>query len=112
VITSAVTRFNVSPKLTHSGLRRHQRIRPAVLQDLAASGKAIWKFVVQDIDDLDEIQELVTAFDLHPVWVMPEGTDSTTVLARMRLLADPVLTRGWHLSPRLHTLLWENDRGR
>ncbi len=112
MITSAVTRFNVSPKLAHSRLRHHQRIRPAVLKNLAASGKAIWKFVVQDVADLDEIHELVTAYDLHPVWVMPEGTDSTTVLARMRLLADPVLARGWNLSTRLHTLLWENDRGR
>jgi organic radical activating enzyme len=112
VIASAVTRFNVSPKLAHSRLRRHQRIRPAVLKNLAASGKAIWKFVVQDVADLDEIHELVTAYDLHPVWVMPEGTDRATVLARMRLLADPVLARGWNLSTRLHTLLWENDRGR
>jgi 7-carboxy-7-deazaguanine synthase len=30
----------------------------------------------------------------------------------MRLLADPVPARGWNLSTRLHTLLWENDRGR
>jgi 7-carboxy-7-deazaguanine synthase len=111
-ITSAVTRFNVSPKLAHSGLRRHQRIRPAVLRGFAAGGKAVWKFVAQDPTDLDEIDDLVTAYNLHPVWVMPEGTDSTTVLTRMRLLADPVLARGWHLSTRLHTLLWENDRGR
>ncbi len=112
MITSAVTRFNVSPKLAHSELRRHQRIRPAVLRDLADSGKAVWKFVVQELDDLDEIQELVDAYGLHPVWVMPEGTDSSTVLARMRMLADPVLARRWNLSTRLHTLLWENDRGR
>lgn len=112
MITSAVTRFNVSPKLAHSGLRRHQRIRPAVLRDFADSGKAVWKFVVQELDDLDEIQELVDAYGLHPVWVMPEGTDSSTVLARMRMLADPVLARCWNLSTRLHTLLWENDRGR
>lgn len=112
MITSAVTRFNVSPKLSHSGLRRQQRIRPAVLRDLADSGKAVWKFVVQSLDDLDEIQELVDTYGLHPVWVMPEGTDSSTVLARMRMLGDPVLARRWNLSTRLHTLLWENDRGR
>ncbi|MEU3622484.1 7-carboxy-7-deazaguanine synthase QueE [Amycolatopsis coloradensis] len=112
VLISAVTRFNVSPKLAHSGLRRRQRIRPAVLRDLAGSGKAVWKFVVQQVDDLDEVQELVGTYGLHPVWIMPEGTDSSTVLARMRLLADPVLARRWHLSTRLHTLLWENSRGR
>ncbi|WP_245193372.1 7-carboxy-7-deazaguanine synthase QueE [Amycolatopsis alba] len=112
LLTAAATRFNVSPKLAHSGLRRHQRIRPAVLRHLAGTGKAVWKFVVQEIDDLDEVQELTEAYDLHPVWIMPEGTDSSTVLTRMRLLAEPVLSRRWHLSPRLHTLLWENDRGR
>lgn len=112
MITSAVTRFNVSPKLAHSRLRRHQRIRPAVLRDFADSGKAIWKFVVQELDDLDEIQELVDTYGLHPVWIMPEGTESATVLTRMRMLADPVLARRWNLSTRLHTLLWENDRGR
>ncbi|MFF0146979.1 7-cyano-7-deazaguanosine (preQ0) biosynthesis protein QueE [Amycolatopsis sulphurea] len=112
MITSAVKRFNVSPKLAHSGLRRHQRIRPTVLRDFAEGGKAIWKFVVQELADLAEIQELADTYGLHPVWIMPEGTDSTTVLARMRMLADPVLARRWRLSTRLHTLLWENDRGR
>lgn len=112
LLTSAVTRFNVSPKLAHSGLRRHQRIRPAVLRHLAGTGKAIWKFVVQEASDLDEVQELTGTYDLKPVWIMPEGTDSATVLARMRLLAEPVLSHRWHLSTRLHTLLWENDRGR
>ncbi|UUV28531.1 7-carboxy-7-deazaguanine synthase QueE [Amycolatopsis roodepoortensis] len=110
-LTSAVTRFNVSPKLAHSGLRRHQRVRPAVLRHFAGTGKAIWKFVVQEANDLDEVQELVGTYDLKPVWIMPEGTDSATVLARTRLLAEPVLSRRWHLSTRLHTLLWENDRG-
>ncbi|MCU1680259.1 MAG: organic radical activating enzyme [Amycolatopsis sp.] len=111
-IVAAVTQFNVSPKLAHSGLHRHQRIRPTVLHQLVTTHKAIWKFVVQDPSDLDEVEDLVSAFGLAPVWVMPEGTDSATVLARMRLLADPVLERGWHLSTRLHTLLWENDRAR
>ncbi|OLZ59568.1 7-carboxy-7-deazaguanine synthase QueE [Amycolatopsis keratiniphila subsp. nogabecina] len=112
LLTSAVTRFNVSPKLAHSGLHRHQRVRPAALRHFASTGKAIWKFVVQETGDLDEVQELVGTYDLKPVWIMPEGADSATVLARMRLLAEPVLARRWHLSTRLHTLLWENDRGR
>jgi organic radical activating enzyme len=111
-LTGPVTRFNVSPKLAHSGLAHHQRIRPAVLAEFAATGKAVFKFVVQEVCDLDEIAELVAAHGLEPVWVMPEGTDSATVLARMRDLADPVLDRGWHLSTRLHVLLWENTRAR
>jgi hypothetical protein len=43
---------------------------------------------------------------------MPEGTTSDQILCRLRELADPVLARGWNLTPRLHTLLWEDTRGR
>lgn len=111
-LTAAVTRFIVSPKLVHSGLPAHQRIRPPVLRRFTSTGKAVWKFVAQHPDDLDEIHDLVSTHHLDPVWVMPEGADSTTALTRMRQLADPVLARGWHLSSRLHTLLWENTRAR
>lgn len=111
-LTAAVTAFNVSPKLAHSGLRRSQRIRPEVLRQFAATGKAVFKFVACGLEDLDEISEIVTASGLAPVWVMPEGCDSATVLTRMRVLADQVIARGWNLTPRLHVLLWEDQRAR
>jgi organic radical activating enzyme len=111
-LTAAVTAFNVSPKLAHSGLRDSQRIRPDVLRQLAASGKAVFKFVARDLADLDEISGIVTSCGLAPVWVMPEGRDSAVVLTRMRALADPVIARGWNLTPRLHVLLWEDQRAR
>jgi organic radical activating enzyme len=111
-VVEAATRFIVSPKLAHSGLLERQRLRPAALRQFVLSGKAIWKFVVQSVSDLDEVENLVTQYRLDPVWIMPEGTDSTTVLGRLRLLADPVLARGWNLTSRLQILLWENVRAR
>ena len=79
---------------------------------LRATGRAAFKFVVTDAADLDEVAELVDAHGLEPVWIMPEGTDPTTLLERARQLADPVLARGWNLTPRLHVLLWGDQRGR
>jgi len=111
-LTAAVAAFNVSPKLGNSGMGRDRRIRGQVLTSLVASGKAVFKFVVCDVADLDEIEALCAAFGLAPVWVMPEGDRSEAVLSRLRLLADEVVDRGWNLSARLHTLLWENARGR
>lgn len=111
-VVDAVTRFTVSPKLANSNLRIHQRTRPEVLRAFVRSGQANWKFVVQSVKDLDEVDALVTEFGMSPVWIMPEGSDSETVLDRMRMLADPVLARGWHLTSRLHILLWENARAR
>jgi organic radical activating enzyme len=105
-------RFNVSVKLAHSGVPEARRIRPWAIQTLARTGTARWKFVVRDSTDLDEIAGLEEAFTLAPIWVMCEGTKATTVLGRMQAIADDVLQRGWNLTPRLHTLLWGDARGR
>lgn len=110
-LTSAVSMYCVSPKLSNSGLPLHQRIRPHVLQQFAATGKAVFKFVASGVPDLDEIAAITNEYRLAPVWVMPEGTTSATVLAGMRALAGPVAARGWNLTGRLHVLLWENERG-
>lgn len=104
----------VSPKLSNSGLREHQRLRPAVLRDLAARPEAVFKFVVQDLNDLAEVDAVADAFDLapHRVWVMPEARDREVLLRRLGELAQPVALRGWSLSGRLQVLLWDGERGR
>lgn len=114
VLTEVVHRFNVSPKLSSFAghVNAGRRINPETLRALTATGRAVFKFVATSIADLDEIAELQHRFDLQPVWVMAEGTDSGRLLAAMRDLADEVVGRGWNLSPRLHVLLWGDTRGR
>ena len=111
-LTRLVTAFNVSPKLANSGIAEAERIRPAALAALRATGRAVCKFVVTSPADLDEVAALATAHRLEPVYVMPEGTSAEVVLARMRELAGPALAHGFHLTPRLHILLWGDRRGR
>lgn len=106
-VVALVDRFNVSPKLANSGNPAERRHRPEVLQAFAATGKAVFKFVVRDVSELDE----VAAFGVEPVWVMPEGTDAVGLTERMQALAPAVLARGWRLTPRLHVLLWGDRRG-
>lgn len=109
---TVVNLFVVSPKLANSGVARHRRIVPAALRALAATGSVAWKFVALGPADLDEIDTLVTAYGLAPVWVMPEGTTDEQILDRARSLVGPVLDRGWNFSLRLHILLWGDRRGR
>lgn len=107
-----VDRWNVSPKLAHSGMAAHRRYRPDVLRAFVATGRAVFKFVATGEDDLAEAEAMVAECGLAPVWVMPEGTDPITITARLRILAPGVLARGWNLTPRLHVLLWGDVRGR
>jgi 7-carboxy-7-deazaguanine synthase len=111
VADGLVTQWNVSPKLANSGVTPHLRYRRDVLQEFEATGRAVFKFVAAGPADLDEIQTMVDEGRLTDVWVMPEGTDAPTVSGRLGELAGPVLARGWHLTPRLHILLWGDRRG-
>jgi 7-carboxy-7-deazaguanine synthase len=113
-IVERVTRFNVSPKLANSGNAIEHRYKPEVLRAFVATGKAAFKFVVAGATELAEVQEIVDACGIAApaVWVMPEGTDAATLLARGTELADPVVKRGWNLTTRLQILLWGDERGR
>ncbi|MFH8894575.1 7-carboxy-7-deazaguanine synthase QueE [Streptomyces sp. NPDC017949] len=104
--------FNVSPKLASFGVAEGKSIRPAALQAFAASGRAVFKFVASAVPDLDRIAELVSAYGLEPVWVMPEGATPEAVIATTRVLADAVAARRWHLTTRLHVLAFPDPRGR
>lgn len=104
-LASAVDLWVVSPKLANSGMTYSVRIKPSALTALAATGRAVFKFVVTDPEnDLDEIGQLVDEHRLAPVWVMPEGTTRETVLAGMDRLYGLATERGWNVSTRLHIL--------
>ncbi|MGH3754424.1 MAG: 7-carboxy-7-deazaguanine synthase QueE [Pseudonocardiaceae bacterium] len=113
-LVKVVDQFNVSPKLARfgAGMALSRRIKPDVLRAFAAVGTAVFKFVVTDPAELDEIGALAQLYGLVPVWVMPEGTDAMVVTTRLRALADPSVQRGYHLTTRLHLVLWGDQRGR
>ncbi|MER0477749.1 7-carboxy-7-deazaguanine synthase QueE [Streptomyces sp. Edi2] len=110
-LIAAGVRFNVSPKLSHSGDTLQRRIVPAALTSLSAVPESTFKFVCQNTHDLDEVAQLVATFDLPSVWIMPIGRTADDVTKHMGELADAVVKRGWNLTTRLHTLLWDEKRG-
>ncbi|MEU1815162.1 7-carboxy-7-deazaguanine synthase QueE [Streptomyces roseifaciens] len=112
--TQLVTRFNVSPKLAHAGDPAAKRIRPEALRALHDTGKAAFKFVCQTAADVAEVEEFADAYALDParVWVMPEGTDTPTLCARLADVADPAIAAGFNLTTRLHVHAWGVESGR
>jgi len=107
-----VDQWNVSPKLANSGNELARRYKPEVLRAFEGTGRAVFKFVVCDAADLEEVDGMVRECGLTDIWIMPEGTDAATLEKRSAALADDVVKRGWNLSTRLHILLWGDTRGR
>jgi 7-carboxy-7-deazaguanine synthase len=107
-----VDQFNVSLKLKNSGnpveLRRNEKAITSFRNFLHAT----FKFVVCDLDDLIEIDELVETFILPPrrVYIMPEGTDAVSIQSHAQAVAEETIRRGFNLTTRMHIQLYGNQR--
>ncbi|MGC4857519.1 hypothetical protein ACLQ24_30190, partial [Micromonospora sp. DT4] len=99
-------------KVASFGVQESKSIVPPALEAFASSGRAVFKFVASSVSDLDRIAELAAAYQLTPVWVMPEGTTPGAIIAATRVLADAVAARHWHFTTRLHVLAFADTRGR
>jgi organic radical activating enzyme len=105
--------YVVSPKLANSGNPYSKRYKPKVLRALRDQG-AYFKFVVSGPSDFEEIDQIVKECNLDPsrIMCMPEGTHQTLLDSRARQIVDEVLKRGYGLSPRMHVMIWGDERGR
>ena len=108
------TQFNVSPKLSNSDIKEDLRLKPEALRFFSSHEKALFKFVVCDLNDLAEVRELQATYQipLSRISLMPEGRDAETLKERSLWLADICRDHGFHFSPRLHVLLWGNQRAK
>jgi 7-carboxy-7-deazaguanine synthase len=115
-ILPLVDQWNVSPKLSTSGNSEFAREKKEPLETFARLGNTFFKFVVSAPSfeqDLREIQELSSGYKIPPsrIMLMPEGTDASILKERMVLISKVCEKLGYRVTPRLHILLWGNQRG-
>lgn len=108
-----VAQYNVSPKLSHSGNPAELALVPARLAAWARDPRAFFKFVVAKSDDLAEVKRVQSdhAIPADRLFLMGEGTDSSTLHRRAKWLADVCLAHGWRFTDRLHIHLYGDTRG-
>jgi 7-carboxy-7-deazaguanine synthase len=108
--------FSVSPKLSVSGESWQDAIKPDVVWDYETYGVTYLKFVVEKVEDFDELDRAVDEYRLRefggPVFVMPVGGVVSVYDGNRINVADEALRRGYWYSPRLHVDLWGNGWGK
>ena len=106
-------RYNVSPKLAHAGDPLEKRIT-ASLSEYVADPTAIFKFVVTDERDLNEVQHIATAHGIESdrVWIMPEGVDREVLERRLIEISEASIERGYNVTGRLHIQIFGGQRGK
>lgn len=109
--------FSCSPKLSVSGESWESAIKPNVLLDYSrnSNSNVYLKFVVADMDDIDEVNRAVEEYRAVgvdcPVYLMPMGGRSEEYNLNVKEVADVCLKQGWRFTPRLHISLFGNAWG-
>lgn len=113
-LDALVTAYNVSPKLSNSGMEESLRLKEAPLQFFSRSEKANFKFVVCSESDLEEIKSLQRQFAIpsERIFLMPEGRSPQEMEKKSHWLADICRDQGYRFTPRLHVLLWGDKRAK
>ena len=107
--------FSVSPKISNSGEKREEAIKPEVINQYQEVGFTYLKFVVSTTDDVNEVEEVVKIYRDNgftgPVYLMPVGGTENTYYSNNRNVADLALKKGYRYSDRLHIPLFKNFWG-
>jgi organic radical activating enzyme len=109
----AVPQFNVSPKLPSSGNIAAHAIQTGVLSVYAHECNSIFKFVIKDQEDWNQMKWVIHDVEIpnYRVWVMPEGRTPREIKKKTLALVPLVKQSGFNLSPRFHVMIWGKKRG-
>jgi len=102
-------KFNVSPKLSNSGVKRSQRIKHLSLSTFPYN-KTVFKFVVSTIEDVNEVLKLKNKHNFK-IYLMPEGIDRKTIIKNSKFVIEQCLKHNLNYSPREHIMIWNKKRG-
>lgn len=110
-----VDQWNVSLKLPSSGNQSEKTHIPIAIQrfaKLSFLGVVIFKFVVAQMSDFDEIKALLLKYTIpeRAVWIMPEGVDRERIAKWGAAIAPEVLEEGFNFTLRDHIILWGQER--
>ena len=106
--------FNVSVKLKSSKQENEEfdrrRINRMALKTFPEH-KTIFKFVVTNKKDMEEINNLVKYYKFE-TYLMPEGITREAIDKKIKLVSNLCLEHNYSFSSRLHITLWGGKRGK
>ncbi|NBW12463.1 MAG: 7-carboxy-7-deazaguanine synthase QueE [Caulobacteraceae bacterium] len=107
--------FSVSPKLSISGEKWEDAIKPDVVVEYQSLGYTYLKMVVASEEDVEEAEQAVNEYRKHgfkgPVYIMPCGGVESVYSLNNKNVALLAMKKGWRYSDRLQVPLFKNEWG-
>lgn len=96
----------VSPKLSNAGEKPNE----GSLLYWSKQTFNIFKFIIKTNNDFNEIENIIVKYSIakDKIYI---GIEGTTLVSQLQLaMVEEIIKRGYNYSPRLHVLLWGNQR--
>jgi organic radical activating enzyme len=107
--------FSVSPKLSVSGEKWSDAIKPEIVSEYQEVDYVYLKFVVATEEDAQEAEQAVKEYRKMgfngPVYLMPVGGTTEKYQLNTRRVAELAMHLGWRYSARLQCDLFKNQWG-
>ena len=109
-----IQQFNVSPKLSNSGIPKAKRIIPEAIHRIKEHDNYSFKFVVDSPSDADEIErDFVRPCGVRKdkILIMPAGSTRTVFEKNLFPCSKICMNQGYKLSQRLQIKRWDRATG-
>lgn len=116
-VDEITNQYNVSPKLSNSGMPKKRRIKPEAMEsfaNLAHQNKAFFKFVVTREEDIGEIiDDYINPFAIpsNRIWLMPGCSNKEQFSKVAPKVAEICQKYGLNFTSRLQINLWNETTG-
>jgi len=106
--------WNNSPKLDNSGNLRIIRYQPNILEDLSKLENSWFKFVINDLDDWEEIYVdflFPMLIRRDQIVLMPEGATRVELEMSREMVVELAIKHNVRYTTREHVVLWNRKTG-
>lgn len=102
--------WNISPKLSNMA---ENALNLQVISFFNKVENCIYKFVIDSPEDFNELESLIKKANIpsNKIILMPKGKDAHSLTEKSLWLIDYCKIKGYRFSPRLHIMLYGNQRG-
>lgn len=111
ILSMFIDQWNVSPKLTNSGMPQDKRINPTALTSLANKLNSWCKVVINKEEDLLEVATLGSFFRQKQIILMPAASDRQTLRNLLPIIAEFCKKNRYRLSTRMQVEIWDKTTG-
>jgi 7-carboxy-7-deazaguanine synthase len=109
-----IDQYNISPKLSNSGMKEPSRINDEALKFFARTSGSNFKFVVSSEKDIEEVfYDFVKPYsiDAKKVYLMPAADNRNQLQEVSEFVAGVCKREGFRFSSRLQLSIWDKKTG-